>query len=162
MTECPCCSGMESESCCQPYLLGEKKAPTAEALMRSRYTAYATGRIDYIRDTTHPRNRAEFEEESAKKWSSDSEWLGLEIISTEAGEEGDAEGEVEFVATYEQEGEEVEHHEIAQFKRDKGNWYFVDGKFVGPETFVREQPKIGRNEPCPCGSGKKYKKCCGR
>jgi SEC-C motif-containing protein len=152
---------MEFEACCEPLLRGEKKASTAEALMRSRYTAYATGRIDYIRDTTHPKNRDEFEEESAKKWSKDSEWGELEIVSTKNGEQGDTEGEVEFLATYTQDDEEIEHHEVAQFKREKDTWYFTDGKFVGPETFVREQPKVGRNEPCPCGSGKKYKKCCG-
>ena len=161
-SECPCGSGLESEACCGPLLRGEKRASTAEVLMRSRYTAYATGRIDYIRDTTHPKNRNEFEEESAQKWSKDSEWVGLEIISTKDGKEGDTQGEVEFVANYVQDDEEVEHHEVAQFKREKDTWYFTDGKFVGPETYVREQPKVGRNEPCPCGSGKKYKKCCGR
>ncbi len=161
-SECPCCSGLEFEACCGPLLRGEKSASTAEAMMRSRYTAYASGRIDYVRDTTHPKNRAEFEEESAQKWSKDSDWVGLEIISTKDGVEGDTQGEVEFVATYVQDDEEVEHHEVAQFKREKDNWYFTDGKFVGPETYVREQPKVGRNEPCPCGSGKKYKKCCGR
>ena len=52
------------------------------------------------------------------------------------------------------------HHERAQFELLDGTWYFLDGIPVTPKQFVREQPKVGRNDPCPCGSGKKYKKCC--
>ena len=71
-------------------------------------------------------------------------------------------GKVEFRATYRRDGERMVHHEIAEFRKAGDIWYFTDGKLVGPGQYTRETPKVGRNEPCPCGSGKKYKKCCGR
>ncbi len=162
METCPCCSGVDFEACCGPYLNGDAKPPTAEALMRSRYTAYANGNIDYIRKTTHNSALPEFDEDAARKWSKESSWQGLEIISVTGGEEGDTEGEVEFVARYTQRDEEETHHEKAIFKKEGQRWFFVDGRMVGAGTYIRPVPKVGRNEPCSCGSGKKYKKCCGR
>ena len=53
------------------------------------------------------------------------------------------------------------HHELAEFRKSGDTWYFFDGKMVGPGQFTRETPKVGRNDPCPCGSGRKFKKCCG-
>ena len=122
MTEqCPCCSELTYDACCEPFHKAEQSAPTAEALMRSRYAAYAKGKIDYIHRTMHPSTRDQFDEESASAWSRQSEWLGLEIVSTVGGTETDAEGTVEFVAKYKKQDEdEEEHHEIAQFKKDKG------------------------------------------
>jgi SEC-C motif domain protein len=160
MSNCPCCSELEYEKCCAPYIAKEKNAPTAEALMRARYTAYVEGEIDYVRATTFLANHEDFDEDGARKWSRDADWQGLEIVSTIAGGKDDNKGTVEFVARYLQDGEEAEHHEISQFKRENGKWYFVDGKFVGAATYVRTEPKVGRNDPCPCGSGKKFKKCC--
>ena len=162
MRKCPCCSGAEFDGCCGPYLSGDKNAPSAEALMRSRYAAYVEEDIDYLRDTLHPKYRDGFDAGSARSWSRDSEWLGLEIVSCENGEKGDSEGVVEFVAQYLRDGEEEFHHERAKFARADNKWYFVDGKMVGKEPFIRQEPKIGRNDPCSCGSGKKYKKCCGK
>jgi SEC-C motif-containing protein len=161
MTKCACGSNEEFSTCCGPFLEGEKTAPTAEALMRSRYTAYVNENIEYIKKTTHKTAMAEFDEGSARAWSRNSDWLGLKIIETEKGLEGDTEGTVEFVASYLQNDKEEHHHERAIFKREAGKWFFVDGKIVGQTPFVRETPKVGRNEPCPCGSGNKYKKCCG-
>jgi SEC-C motif-containing protein len=162
MADCPCCSGLAYEECCAPYLDGKNIAPTAEALMRSRYSAYATGNIDHIRRTMHRSARSQFDEESARNWSTQSEWLGLEIVSAKGGGPDDTEGSVEFVARYKRVSAEETHHEIAQFKRENGKWYFVSGKIAGQTTFVRANPKIGRNEPCTCGSGRKFKKCCGK
>jgi len=159
---CPCCSGLEYESCCGPYLAGKAAAPTAEALMRSRYTAFARAEIDYIRRTRHPRSDTEWDEEGTARWSRESNWMGLEIKKTEKGSADDDTGTVEFVARYEIDGEVEDHHELASFIREDGVWYFVDGEAVKPETYVREAPKVGRNDPCPCGSGKKFKKCCGK
>jgi SEC-C motif-containing protein len=68
---------------------------------------------------------------------------------------------VEFIARYVEKGQTVNHHEIAQFRREEGFWYFYDGQAPKPRTIKRETPKVGRNAPCPCGSGKKFKKCCG-
>jgi SEC-C motif-containing protein len=162
MSECPCSSGREFEDCCEPYLDGAKEPETAEALLRSRYTAFVEHKIDYVRNTTHPKSLGKFDEEDARAWSEGSDWLGFEIFESTGGGEDDDEATIEFAASYLQNEEEKVHREISQFKRDRGRWYFVDGKYAGVETFVRDEPKVGRNEPCPCGSGKKYKKCCGR
>ena len=83
--------------------------------------------------------------------------------STDAGGVDDDEGEVEFVARYRSGGSaEIEHHERATFKRWEGRWYYLDGDLVRPRPVVRSGPKVGRNDPCPCESGRKYKKCCGK
>lgn len=162
MGQCPCCSGKEFDQCCEPIIKAEKTAPTAEALMRARYTAYTLADIDFIRDSMHPRTRKEFQDEPTRQWAEKSKWLGLEIQETRDGGEGDEKGLVEFIARFESDGEEKEHHEMAEFEKADDTWYFVDGKPVGPQTYVRSEPKVGRNDPCPCGSGRKFKKCCGR
>jgi SEC-C motif-containing protein len=162
MSKCPCCSGIEFEDCCGPYLNGEKNAPTAEALMRSRYSAFAKENMEYLRSTLHPKSRSDYDEASARAWSRESDWKALEIVSTQKGGKEDNEGSVEFIAQYLRNGKEEFHHEVAEFARADGRWYFVDGKLVGKTPFVRTEPKVGRNDPCSCGSGKKYKKCCGK
>ena len=162
MEECPCGSGKNYPDCCQPYIVGERNAPTAEILMRSRYTAYAKADVDYLYDTTHAEQRETFNRKDSESWARKSEWLSLEIIRTEAGEENDETGLVEFAAKYRSKNKSIRHHELAEFKKEEGKWYFVDGKPPEIVQVVRQGPKIGRNDPCPCGSGKKYKKCCGR
>jgi SEC-C motif-containing protein len=162
MTQCPCGSNKTLEECCGPYLAGDARPPTAEALLRARYSAFATHEVDFIVDTIHPSKRKDADAPALRKWSHESEWLGLEIVSTRNGREADSTGEVEFVASYKADGEELEHHERGEFRREGGSWYFWDGKLVGPGPVRREGPKVGRNDPCPCGSGKKHKKCCGR
>jgi SEC-C motif domain protein len=160
MANCHCGSERLFGECCEPFLNGTAKAPTAESLMRARYSAYVTANIDFIEQTIHSSVRADFNRESALKWSEESQWQGLEILNTVDGKEGDAAGSVEFIATYSQKGETVTHHELSTFRKEAGDWYFVDGRVVN-QPFRRDQPRIGRNDPCPCGSGKKYKKCCG-
>jgi SEC-C motif-containing protein len=68
---------------------------------------------------------------------------------------------VEFIAKYAIDGNDFKHHERATFRRIDGDWFYMDGDMVKPKPVVRDKPKVGRNEPCPCGSGKKYKKCHG-
>jgi len=140
--------------------------------MRSRYTAYTRGDIDYIANTLAAENRAAFDRAAAKAWATQSKWLGLRILRVENGGQADREGIVEFVATYSQGGKAIEHHETSQFRRgERGAWRFVSGdtgaglveqrpQASAPQA-VRSAAKVGRNDPCPCGSGKKYKKCCG-
>ena len=127
--------------------------------MRARYTAYATGEIDFVFDTQA--SGGDVDREATEAWSRESKWLGLEVCKVERGGPDDAEGEVEFIARYENGGEEHQHHERASFEKKGGVWKLVDGRLVD-STFRRTQPKIGPNQPCPCGSGKKYKKCCGK
>lgn len=129
--------------------------------MRSRYSAYVTGAIDYLGDTLHPDYRSDYDAAATRKWAEQSQWCGLEIRSLEQGGEGDEVGTVEFVASYKMDGATHHHHEFSRFSRQRGRWYYEDGKMAPPETLVRSAPRVGRNDPCPCGSGKKYKKCCG-
>ena len=159
MSLCACGSEKEYSVCCEPYIKGKKLAPTAESLMRSRYTAFAVGDMDYIFKTHHESTRGELDMEGVKSWATNSEWLGLEIREVEKGTESDTEGKVEFKCKFFFNNAEQTHHELSTFKKEKGEWFFVDG-VLRNNTFKRSEPKIGRNDPCSCGSGKKAKKCC--
>lgn len=159
MSNCPCGSGVSYAKCCEPFIKGKAKPPTAEKLMRSRYTAFTLADVDYIEQTTDPSTRTTFDRDGTTEWAKNSEWLGLEIASTEAGGEKDTHGEVEFVVKYRYDETEQRHHEKSEFKKRDGQWFFVDGRLV-QKPFVAEN-RIGRNDPCTCGSGKKFKKCCG-
>jgi len=161
MKNCPCGTGLSYASCCEPFITGSKNAPTAEALMRSRYTAYAEHAIDYILDTCVKDEKDHIDANETRNWSEKSKWLGLKILSTEKGGLLDTEGTVEFEATYEADNLKEIHHERARFKKQDGRWLYVEGD-VRPNTVVRAGPKVGRNEPCPCDSGKKYKHCCAK
>jgi SEC-C motif-containing protein len=161
MKACPCGSGRLYTECCEPYITGKAKAPSAEALMRSRYSAYAEHAVDYIINTCAHRGKNDIDYKSTKDWSEQSTWLGLKIIATEKGGPADTGGTVEFEAVYERDGLKDVHHELARFKKENGEWLYDDGT-VAPRTVTRASPKVGRNDPCPCGSGRKYKHCCGR
>ena len=161
MKTCPCLSGLAYAECCEPYIKGAKNPPTAEALMRSRYSAYAEHAIDYIVETCSPDEKEKIDIKQTKNWSERSTWLGLKILSAEKGRAEDTEGSVEFEAVYETDGLRDIHHERAKFKKHEGRWLYEEGSVV-PKTIIRTGPKVGRNDPCPCGSGKKYKQCCGK
>lgn len=162
MEPCPCGSGKTYAECCQPYLEGTSNAPTAEGLMRSRYTAYVKKNVDHLINSILPAKRKKHDARNMEAWSEAADWQGLEIVQTSKGGESDTEGMVEFIATYKVEDEVIEHHEIARFVKEDERWYFREGQIVGNEPIVNEKPKVKPNEPCPCGSGKKYKKCCAR
>ncbi|HGY89777.1 MAG TPA: YchJ family protein [Planctomycetes bacterium] len=157
---CPCGLEKSYEECCGPYIEGKRRPPTAEALMRSRYTAYVKGAIDYVIETNDPTEKEKVDRDATEKWSKESEWHGLEVLEVDKGGPDDDRGSVEFIAEYTFEGERQRHRELAHFRKKDGRWYYRDGKMRAGETYTREAPKIGRNDPCPCGSGKKYKKCC--
>ncbi len=158
---CHCGSGQPYTGCCAPYVTGAEPAPTAEALMRSRYSAYVECNIDYLGETLHPNHRSDWDREATRRWAEDAEWQGLEILATDAGGPGDEDGWVEFAASFVEEGKPRRHHERSRFQRQGGRWYYVDGELPKPQTQRRATARVGRNDPCPCGSGKKYKKCCG-
>ena len=131
--------------------------------MRSRYSAFVLGKVDYLFDTHHPGTRSSVERSEVERWSTESEWLGLEILQATGGAEEDEEGEVEFIARYrDRTGRRHDHHERSIFKRVEGRWYFFDASGKPQVPSRRDTAKVGRNDPCPCGSGKKYKKCHGR
>jgi SEC-C motif-containing protein len=158
---CPCGSGQPLDACCAPFVRGDAVPDTAEALMRSRYTAYTQEAVDYIVATHDPATSGEVDRDATAQWAREATWTGLEIVDTVAGGRGDAEGVVEFVAKFELKGQALTHHERSEFKRIDGRWYYATGEMVRPKPVVRDKPKVGRNEACPCGSGKKYKRCCG-
>ena len=161
MEACPCGSGRDYTDCCQPFIQGKKHPETAEALMRSRYSAHVKSEVDYICDSIHPDHRKSFDAKSVAAWCKKARWLSLEILETSDGGPQDSSGTVEFIATYREKEKTIRHHEIADFQRQDARWYFKDGRAPEQVQFVRKGPKIGRNDPCPCGSGKKFKKCCG-
>lgn len=157
---CYCGSGVSYATCCQPVITGKKQAQTAEQLMRARYSAFVVAETGFIFESTHPDHRDGYDHEGIKAWAENSEWLGLTIISTDNGNAEDVSGTVEFIARYkDRHGTIHTHHEQASFKKEEGTWYFTDG--VTPKPQPIRSTKVGRNEPCPCGSGQKYKKCCG-
>lgn len=159
MTKCPCGSGLKLDACCAPYVDGTKPAPTAEALMRSRYTAFTLGNVEYLKNTLSKAEQVDFamtEDDLAA-----STWQSLEIRDTLGGLEGDEHGEVEFVAKYKAAGAQHVHHERSTFCREDGRWVYESGAY-NPKSAPVTSNKVGRNDPCPCGSGKKFKKCCGR
>ncbi|MHC1713854.1 MAG: YchJ family protein [Solidesulfovibrio sp.] len=163
---CPCGSGEASTRCCGPLLGREKPAPTAEALMRSRYTAYVRNDMAYLEKTLLPRKRTTFSAADTFEWNADVSWTGLRVQATSGGAAGDEEGVVEFTASFVKAGEARDIHEISRFKKKGGSWFYVDGRPGGTDEAassesVSPKPKAGRNELCPCGSGKKFKRCCG-
>lgn len=154
--ECPCGVGGEISQCCGPIINGSVQASTPEQLMRARYSAYATGAIDFLEKSTHSKSRKQFDPEEAKRWSRDSRWLGLTILSVDSSQPNRA--HVNFEARYEdKDGVPIFHRERSLFEREGDEWRFVSGGAIPAVS-----QKVGRNELCPCGSGKKYKKCCGR
>lgn len=154
---CECGLGPSVEACCGRYISGKELPPTPEALMRSRYTAYATGAVEYVFATHDPTKNDEVDEASAREWSSKATWEGLEVHETST--DGD-QGVVEFTASYTLRGQKLRHRERAVFKKIDGKWLYHDGDMVKPPPITRGAAKVGRNDPCSCGSGKKSKKCC--
>lgn len=146
---CPCGTHQAYAICCGALHQGQVAA-TPEALMRSRYSAFVAQDADYLIHTWHPSSgAAQFKAELTAGFA-DTEWLGLTIASSAS--DGD-QGMVTFAARYRDgvDGEPHLIHERSRFVREQGRWYYLDGS----------QPKVGRNDDCPCGSGKKFKKCCG-
>lgn len=144
---CPCGSGTVYGDCCEPLLSGAHPAATAEGLMRSRYTAYGLRDEAYLLASWHVSTRPR----ALNLANSSIEWQGLEVLNSRQGED---KATVEFIARYRQKGVAGAVHENSRFVKEQGQWFYVDGD-------LKTSAKVGRNDPCPCGSGKKFKKCCG-
>ncbi|MBE08671.1 MAG: hypothetical protein CMM35_00045 [Rhodospirillaceae bacterium] len=157
MNGCPCGSGAVIEVCCGPIVDGKVLALTAEALMRSRYTAFVLGDLVHI-ERTYAQEKRELGKTSS--FERDIEWVKLEILDKVGGGKEAATGIVEFAAHYQLNGRKGVHHERSNFRRDRGCWVYVDGECL--ENVQVANIKIGRNALCPCGSGTKFKKCCGK
>ena len=169
MKDCPCGSNFPYTDCCGPLIRGTITADTAEDLMRSRYTAFAKQEWDYIDQTQFTENDPDKPDSSYYR-QDDIEWTKLEIHGSKNGGQSDKTGEVSFIAHYNENDEEKTLQETSKFIKKDGRWFYDEEKSkVAPASkatsgkpFVREQAKVGRNDPCSCGSKKKYKKCCGR
>ena len=147
---CPCGSGNALEHCCGQYHLGAP-APSAEHLMRSRYSAYVLGLVDYLVATTLPAQQPALDRDGIRAWSLGSTWLGLDVESSELLGAQPEHAFVTFTARWHDDAGEHSHRERSAFVQNSGRWYFLD-----PTAPL----KAGRNDPCPCGSGQKFKKCC--
>ena len=124
--EQPCwCGNPDLASCCQPILADTQPALTAEALMRSRYSAYVTGNTDYLLHSWHPAHRPTTVEHNPAQ-----RWLGLKIKNTQDGGISDETGVVEFVARFKIDGRGHRLHERSRFTRLRGRWVYLDGSVV--------------------------------
>jgi SEC-C motif-containing protein len=159
---CVCGIGESTETHCLPIIKGETSAETAEALMRARYAAYALGEVDFVLDSHTPEAGRDVDRASTEAWSKKSTWLGLEVTKTDAGGPKDDTGTVEFVACYKIKNVTVEHRERARFEKRGDKWLFADSQQLAGPPVKHEGPRVGRNDPCTCGSGRKFKKCCGK
>lgn len=172
---CPCGSMLTFCDCCYPYISECANAPSPEALMRSRYSAYATQHYDYVANTyadneltktnnvktcsagsvsgTSEPHKNRVTATDIKSTSKDTIWCKLNVLSAF---ETSQKGEVEFIAYYQVEGRFFAMHELSRFSRINQKWLYKDG-----DALSKSGPVIqGRNERCLCGSGKKNKHCC--
>ena len=120
---CYCGSAIPFKQCCEPILVGNLKAVTAEILMRSRYSAYATHNADYLIATTHSSTRATHSKNEILYWATSNQWQRLEIIRSTSTT-------VEFKAFYFNSNKQLQvHHEHSRFVEDNGEWMYVDGDY---------------------------------
>ncbi len=152
---CPCNSQKPFTRCCQPLVEGGAPALTPAALMRSRYTAFCRGNIDYLIATHHPARRQPGDRQTLQKSIDSTEWLGLLVLSAAPPGPAESVGFVEFAAFYKKHGELQQLHERSQFIKENGRWFYLQGEILPPVI-------LQRNDPCWCGSGKKTKHCHGR
>jgi SEC-C motif-containing protein len=144
------------ENCCKPILDGNKRAPEPQALMRSRYSAYALKKIDYIYNTYAQSTKVTQTKADIGLWAQSVDFVKLQVMSQSLSEHSANEGFVEFIASYIQDHQLHQLHENSRFIIESGHWKYIDG-VISPHKSVA----LGRNDRCPCDSDKKYKKCHG-
>ncbi|MDO4998161.1 MAG: YchJ family protein [Neisseria sp.] len=147
---CPCQSQKPYSQCCQPLHQGAAAA-SAEALMRSRYSAYCLQDIDYIVETTVPSQQSLLNRADLQAWSEQTQWCGLDIWHN-APKVGKQHAQVGFTAYFTADGTRHEHRELSGFVQINGRWYFLDPTVPLPSM----------NAVCVCGSAKKFKHCCAK
>ncbi len=143
---CPCGSGLSFDACCRPYHQGERP-PSPEALMRSRYSAFALSQRDYLLATWHATTRP-----PQLPLDPETQWMSLVIVDAPVAQ--NEQGTVHFRATFREPGGWHVLEEVSRFVWEEGRWWYVDG------TPSVKRLKPGRNELCPCGSKRKLKVCC--
>lgn len=123
MSNCYCGNSISFQDCCEPYIKGITNAPTAEKLMRSRYSAFAIGAADYLVNTTHISKRKYHNKRDILAWSKANKWLKLEVLAS-------TETTVTFKAYYLDENLKAQvHYEHSSFKFENGKWFYVDGEY---------------------------------
>jgi SEC-C motif-containing protein len=152
---CPCGSGQPFEACCGPLIAGERPAASAEKLMRSRFTAHVANDYAYLHRTYQATAKLPY---VAEEDDSNIQWTRLAVHSHDLGKVPDT-AFVDFTAYFVEDGAERALHEKSEFHRVDGNWLYTRPTRQGPAP-AKAAAKVGRNDPCPCGSGKKYKQCC--
>jgi SEC-C motif domain protein len=128
MEQCPCGSMLLSSMCCQQYISGERDAPTAEALMRSRYTAFTQQNANYLFQTFASEWRKGKAVADLKQGLGELTWTGLEVTGIFEGGRQHQTGEVEFLAHYQIKGQSMTLHERSLFIREEGNWRYLKAK----------------------------------
>lgn len=151
---CYCSNSLPFEQCCEPFILGKQVPETAEQLMRSRYSAYATDAAEYIRNTYAKKEQVNHPASEISAFAQFADFIKLEVVRTEQGSEYDY---VEFIAHYLAQHTHHQLHERSRFIKEHDQWRYLDG-----ELYEVPEVKLSRNDVCPCGSNKKYKKCHGK
>ncbi|MDI9819698.1 MULTISPECIES: YchJ family protein [unclassified Legionella] len=157
MVNCPCDSQKSYLSCCEPFITGKQTPETPEALMRSRYTAYAMANIDYIKETMRHGALIGFQETEAKRWAKRVHWIKLHVLKSDI--KNSTTGYVEFEASFVDGSRLKSLHEKSRFMREEGQWYYVGGTHL---PTVSTEQMISRTINCPCGSQRKFKNCHGK
>ncbi len=146
---CFCGSEIDFSECCELIIKGQKTAATPENLMRARYSAYATQQSQFIYDTYAKEKRAANPVVEIGAFANSCRFIKLEVLNADASN-----NTVEFKAYYLYQNTLCILHEISSFVIENDEWKYLDGTL-----FDNDEVKIGRNDACPCGSNKKYKKC---
>lgn len=148
---CPC-GGVAYEQCCQPLHLGGV-AVSAESLMQSRFSAFSLKNTDYIIATTTPSQQTLLDKQGLAAWADEMNWTRLEVVS-HISKIGKRHAQVKFRAYFRnKDGSEGCHEELSAFVKIGERWYFLDPTV--PNALTGKQP-------CLCGSGEKFKACCGK
>jgi SEC-C motif domain protein len=161
MDKCHCGANFTFEQCCQPYLSGVKQPPTAESLMRSRYSAFVVEDINYIKDTMTGEMLKNFSYDQTLAYAQSVTWQRLNVIASSADDPAATTAWVEFEVYYILNGIEKCLYEYSSFERMENRWFYIDSeKSRLTDCGDKTLSNLGRNDKCHCGSGKKYKKCC--
>jgi len=157
---CPCGSTLSFNACCQLFITHKKKPATAEQLMRSRFSAYATKNAQYVFDTYGISQKSKQSVADIQTWADECAWIALRIHES-------SEDTVEFSAYYIANNTLCELRENSNFILEKNEWRYTDGEV----TVNDELTAVKRNEICPCNNystawsakkNKKFKHCCAK
>jgi SEC-C motif-containing protein len=151
---CSCGSSMTFSNCCEPIILSISFATTPDQLMRARFTAYVCKALDFLKSTDLPTAKLRYDDD----WSKTTPWTKL-IIHGVSHRTAD-EAQIDFTAYHVGQNGELAHHELCELRRINNRWLYYKCIRNGPKP-LRKAAEVPRNSQCPCGSGIKFKHCCG-